>query len=126
MITVIICTKIYLYPAGNNAYDCFGLNCFIFYLGFLFKSPKSIKSLIELVVHLSIFHQTTSMQLSINYIKHLSSKLFCVSSKFSPKSKRVKSPSIKAKMWKIGLKYKSVQKCQRVEEVLKLGLGPAF
>ena len=59
---------------------------------------KTFRSLTVLVVHLLISHQTTSIQLVTNYIKHLSSKLFCVLSRFSPKSKRIKFPQVDAKI----------------------------
>ena len=61
-------------------------------------SLRLSNSLVKLVVHLLISHQTTSIQSTINYITHLSSKLFCVLSEFSPKSKRVKFPKVNAKV----------------------------
>ena len=82
-------------------------------------SLKHSKSLVELVVHLLISHQTTSIQSTINYIKHLSSKLFYISTEFSPESKRVKFHQSQCQKC---LKYqrvsKSFQKCPSLAWVL--------
>ena len=55
------------------------------------------------------------MQSTMTYIKHLSSKLFCISTEFSPESKRVKFPKANAKMSKIP---KSAQECPSLARVL--------
>ena len=51
-----------------SQYDVFSMNKL---------SPKTFRSLIELV-HLLISHQTTFIQSTVNYIKHLSSKLLFI------------------------------------------------